>query len=763
MKKYLPVIVISLLLFIIPFFWLKPGEMDLGGDNTRLYYYDPVSFIKYLGLYNISQVGKGVIIPEYFYLPYVGILAFLKQFLSSTILIDMSNGLKLSVGFASMSMIVYELIGGGNNKKQTNWYAMVASVLAGLFYIFSFGSIKMAFFWDRALITHSQIFLNPLMFYLLLKYMITQQGTYLWISILISFIFSPNFSPISAPPLFSFYPLAGTYIYVYTKFIDNWRRINYRMILHGLVLFLGVQAFHLFGETVNVLDRSSIVNAKIFDSNEILAGGLGYFTAISGSGKAILSYLLPSEYRILQLISWVAPVVIITGFLFNSIVRKKYLLTAVFFFITFFFVTANITHVGFEFYRTLFYIPGFSMFRIFFEKWAFVYIFFYAILFGLGSYVLLTNLKILYRRIFILMTVLLFVISATPFLLGWPVNKIIIGGSKNIPSVIQFDSKYEETLQYIRNLPTDGKFLVFPLTDYFRQLIYGKHGGVYEGPSTISFLTDKYSFVGYQDFGYQKNDPAPYAELIMKYSREKDYQRLQRIFNTLNIRYIFHNSDPRIYEETYYPGGDYSYMRTSLPKTQLEYEEFIQKFPVKEIYKNGSYKIYEMDDSEYNPIVYIPQGIYVSDKVLYDKDKSHWAFVSGAVCSTEVMKGICDNYFVSPAAKISTIMINPTLYEVTVSNYTFGDPLFLILQNTYSPDWKLKLNSKIRDDLLHIPANRYANGWFIPGKDLPNTDTFSFSIVLDSQKYFRYGSIITIFSLGAVIVYLINSLRSKYE
>jgi len=43
-KYFLSPIIISVILFFIPFFWLKPGEMDLGGDSTRLYFYDPVSF-----------------------------------------------------------------------------------------------------------------------------------------------------------------------------------------------------------------------------------------------------------------------------------------------------------------------------------------------------------------------------------------------------------------------------------------------------------------------------------------------------------------------------------------------------------------------------------------------------------------------------------------------------------------------------------------------------------------------------------------------
>lgn len=47
-------ILIILILIITPFFWMKPGEMDLGGDNSRLFFYNPVSFIKSVSLFSVD-------------------------------------------------------------------------------------------------------------------------------------------------------------------------------------------------------------------------------------------------------------------------------------------------------------------------------------------------------------------------------------------------------------------------------------------------------------------------------------------------------------------------------------------------------------------------------------------------------------------------------------------------------------------------------------------------------------------------------------
>jgi hypothetical protein len=40
------IILICCILMAIPFFWFKPGYIDIGGDSSRLYFYDPLNFLK---------------------------------------------------------------------------------------------------------------------------------------------------------------------------------------------------------------------------------------------------------------------------------------------------------------------------------------------------------------------------------------------------------------------------------------------------------------------------------------------------------------------------------------------------------------------------------------------------------------------------------------------------------------------------------------------------------------------------------------------
>ena len=762
-KKYRLVLLITFILFIIPFFWLHPGEMDLGGDSSRLYFYDPVAFIKSTSIFDISAQGKGVVEPNYYYLPYVGLLAVLKFFThSSTIIISLFNGVKLAGGFIAIYLIVRELLleaRGVNNKKLI--YA--AAILSGIFYIVSLDSIHMDFFWERAIMSHNQVFLNPLIFFLLLKFLLTHKYKFLWVSLIVSFIFAPNFGLTSAPPFFAFYPLALLFLLSFVKIFGK-KPIPWKGVGIGLALFLGVHAFHLLAQAISLFDSGSFTNSKVFSKEEIEAGGVNYFSAVSPHGKAILNLLLPSGKQFLQWASFISPLIVIVGFLLNKGRKKEFLFISLFFVITFFLATANITNIGFEFYRKLFYIPGFSMFRNFYTQWMYIFLFFYSLLFGFAAYNILLRLKPNYAKLFYFLVFILLIITGMPLFSGEPINKSTIRGSDNVKGLFTMDPVYEKALKFIRYLPDDGKILVLPLTDNFRQVIYGKDGGAYEGPSTILHLTNKYSFVGYQHFGYGKDNGnnLPYAEDIMRYSREKNYDKLLSIFTILNIRYVFHNSDPMVYEKGLYL-SDYEYMQTSLPKTQDLYKDFLAHFPLHEIYKNGQYVIYEIDKSAYNPTIFIPEGIYESNQLSFDKEKTHAVFIEKKICEKQEFINICKGNYKAPKVNINFTMINPTLYAVTIRQKETVNDMLLVMQHTFNKGWKLVSDKKYIAENTHIPVNGYENGWVISGKDVPKNETYALFIKLDPQKYFWYGWSITGVCLALVIGLLIFSSVKDHE
>jgi len=750
LKEHKLALVICAILFILPFFWLKPGEMDLGGDNNRLYFYDPMSYLKYATLYSVFTEGMGLVQQRYYEIPYVVLLAFLKIFLSSpTFLIATINGIKLGGAFFAIYLTVCQFIKQIYSRDDKKIY--LAGILSGIFYVSALGSIHISSEWETALTTHNLVFLNPLIFYLLFRFFLTQRYAYLSIALIISFIFASNFSFTGSATFFAFYPIAIGFLLMYVKFFA--KKPILKGIVFGLILFLGTHTFHLLSQFTNLFDHQSAPHAQLFNP-AVQQEGLRVFGAVSSYGMTILNLLLSSQDKFLRMLSFAPAVALIIGLMLNK--KKEVLFSYLFFFITFFLVTANITNIGYHLYKSLFHISVFSMFRFFYVKWMYVFLFFYALLFGLSMYTIFLKLKPFYTKLFMLLGFAIFIIVGIPLFSGSLVNRNI--GGSNLKMAITMDPAFEQTIKFINTLSDDGKFLSFPLTDFNFQLVSGKYGGAYAGTPILAYLRSKYGFYGTRDFGWQDSDLVKYAELITKYASEKNYDHLLRIFATLNIRYIFHNSDPKIYEESFkIVAGPYAYIKSSLPATQKDYSDFIQHFPVHEIYKKGPYFIYELDKSVYNPTIFIPDGIYQSDKLSFDEDKIHAVFIDPSICDKEQLKDLC-HYKPSDAKNIHFTMVNPTLYKVDISQSELAEATLLVMQHTFNKGWKLIIDDKSLPEDRHISVNGYANGWLLKSTDFPNDKTNVFYIELESQKYFWYGWAVTAVSLTIVIALLVVSL-----
>ncbi len=752
--EHKPAIVICVILFILPFFWFKPGDVDLGGDTSRLYFYDPVNYLKNSNLYDVVSLGTGEVDWEgnydYAYIPYLVLFIVLKSILfSPTTLINFFNGIKLACGFIVIYLIVREFILEiySNSKRET---LNKAAILSGVFYIVTQGSINLALSWKTALTTHNQFFIYPLVFFFLFKSFITHKYSFLSIALLISFIFSPNFGGLeSMPPFFAFWSISAIFLILYVKVFGK-KPIPWKIIFLGTVLFLGTHAFHLLNQVVNLFNSGSYTNVRAFDSHAQVELGRNIFGAVLSSGMASLSLLLPSPNIFLRGISFFSTLILLIGFVLNK--KKEFLFISIFFFITFFLVTANITNVGVEFYKILFSIPGFSMFRLFYVKWLYVFVFFYALLFGFSIYSIIEKLKVNIGVYFFFFIFIFLILEGIPLFSGVPVKKAIIEGP-NIPQTFIMDPAYEQTLEYIRRLPDDGKILSLPLIGFHYQFFFGKNEGAYLGANSISHLTGKYSFTGERHFGV--TGPNPYNALVQKYAKERNYENLTQLFTIMNIRYILYNADPRIYRTGF--SETQFFMQEFFPKTQAGYDDFIRHFPIHQIYKNGNYILYEFDKSVYNSTIFVPKGVYESNDVIYNQKNLHSIFIDKNTCARNEFKEICKGNYIASNSDLNFRMINPALYEVTFTQKKPQDKILLVMQHTYNNDWKLVIDKKNISEDSHIIVNKYANGWLIDKSEIPKEKKFTLFIKLDSQKYFWYGWAVTCISLIIVIVLLVFS------
>ena len=128
MKKFILPVVIALVLFIIPFFWLKPGFVDIGGDSGRLYFIDPLSLAQNLfQRRNFDGATTYAILPYYIFNYLI-----LRITGSSTLTIGVDRGILLSVAFLSIYLIVKQLL---TVNEKLNTRIVLAAITSGIGYI----------------------------------------------------------------------------------------------------------------------------------------------------------------------------------------------------------------------------------------------------------------------------------------------------------------------------------------------------------------------------------------------------------------------------------------------------------------------------------------------------------------------------------------------------------------------------------------------------------------------------------------------------
>lgn len=715
LKQHKLLVFIIIILFIVPFFWLKPDEIDLGGDSSRLYFYDPLSYTTISVLYSALPTGVGFIDSGFYSaLPQMVLLIVLDSFLHSPyLLITVFNIAKLVIGFLAIYSIIKELISVRFDKASSK-LSELASILAGLFYILSRHMVSN---YDTALLYHNQIFLNPLMFYLFLKYLLTKDSRYGAVILIISFIFSSSFGFLSSPPFFAFYPLAGIFLLLYVTLIRH-TRIPWKGLFFGSFLFLGLHAFHIIPIVLDIFHPGSQVNIRLLNK-ESLSEQVGIFYGILQLASINKTLFLPSWEENLRFLSIFYPLVIILGFLFNKKRDKTILLTAIFFLITFFLLTAKITQAGIEFYSRLFYIPGFAMFRNFTGIWTYVYSFFYTLLFGQAIFFLFKKLPIVYIKCIFWIGIFVLVLGAWTFIDGTKVNPIHYQ-SKGVKTAIVMDPLFEETLRYVKSLPNDSKLFTLPFTDCCMQVLFGTNNAAYMGPSMIGYLAGKSDFTGYAN-------AAPFSELFFNLARKKDYASFKQMLGLLNVQYIFHNSDARVLDNfPIYPFSP-DYVRKYFPNDQKRYTEFVKNLSSKKVFENNFYGFYLLDEKYFLPHFYIPKKIsfYSNDPSLNqtfarassflpsantDKiiDEPRVIFVERQWCKTPSLEKIC----VQPIGALNNTphiffeKINRTKYTLKISGASH--PYILVFSEVFNSNWRLVDPAKNGDDLIYRIIGNFA-------------------------------------------------------
>lgn len=776
LKKFPLVISIALIFMIVPFFWMKPGQMDLGGDATRLYFYDPFSYLINDGLYYFDASNEGIRAyePHFYNIFHSLFLLALKEIVVSPyILISLYSGIKISLGFVFTYLIIKVLI--NNLNKNNKNICEVASILGGVFYVLSPAMIEN---YDKALLSHNQVFLNPLIFFLLLNFFLTRKFILIWLALLISFVFAPNFSWIAAPPFFAFYPMSVLFIFFYVVFIRK-NKIYLRDVFIGMSFFVGLHAFHLIPQLFSLLGGSSYSYERVFNAKNI-EDQVNYFYSVLSYPKLSSYFFSDSSTKYFHFLSVIFPLVSILGLVLVKDKKKTLILVVLFFLIILFLMVGKVTNLGPVFYSKLFYLPGFTMFRNFTGQWQFVYFFYFALLFGLSSFEVLNRFR---RKKFFIGSIIAvaLVLGSIRFFTGELANKFHTQ-SNNVKIAFDMDPSYERVLSYVKNIPVDTNILSFPFSDGSYSVVYGKNDGAYVGPSPLTYLLGRRDYNGYLIM-------SPFSNAFIEAVKKQDFVSIKQLISLLNVQYIFYNSDPKAYENNF-PQYPFQYMREYMPKNQKEYNNFIKKLGFEEVFVDGYFHVYKVKLQDSPSTFYVGKSVTKYQDIESKSYERADAFVAKLKVNKRgnmyIANRICNNNndFCSIGEKTGNSnpklyfeRINPMKYKIKVSDAS--NPFILVFSQTFSSSWNLFFsptelkeksivvyNDKIMEGKIantfinkntfetvtmkqiskldHVIVNGYANAWVINPKELD--DRRNFTLVLENveQRFFYVGLTISL-------------------
>ncbi len=756
-KRHWAAILISIVLGIVPFFWLPPGAVDLGGDGGRLYFYDPQHLVRHLGPYSLWPQGTGPVSAPFSRLSFFWLLA-----MASSVVTDMHtlaalhNALKLIVGFLSVYAIVRLLLTERSGNKES-WGVIAGAILGGLFYLFN---PAMTENYVRALPSHDQVFLNPFMTYLTLRFLLSGRMRFAVIATTVSILFAHVYTYTGAPGFFAFYPLAVLFTIGFVVWVKR-QRILWSRVALAILMFIGAHAFHLLPELIDVVDASNRTTSRVFSKVDA-AEQLIYFVSVLPIPKVSLRWLAASPWMPWVRGSFVVPLVIIVGFLLSHRPRRAISLVGLFSLVTLFFATAKVSDLAIGLYKQFFLlIPGFSMFRNFYGQWQFVYFFFYALLFGVAATAIFSRT----RRWFIATASILIggflVVRAMPFINGSMVNQKNHLSETNV--AVSMDPAFAEMLSFIRTLPVEGKILILPFTDCCYEVIHGTNNGAYVGKSPVGYLTGKHDFAGYED-------TLPFSETFWRLSRDKQYDGIKKVLGMLNIRYVLYNSDPKVYDAAF-PNYPYEYVRKYLPDTQQAYRPFVEHIVSRKLFSTGSFELYEMEEAAFLPLFYASNSVrsYRDDPALSEYAKSEIFFdpkvsdrkalsIEERDCIRTGERNICALTRGDHPPSVSYRQINPTKYIVSVNGA--NKPYFLVMLMNYNDGWGVFMrNASSRPwsmvqlaNNAHTRVNGYANAWYITPQDTGDQGAYELIIELKQQRIFYTGLFLSMATLVVSII-----------
>lgn len=387
-----------------------------------------------------------------------------------------------------------------------------------------------------------------------------------------------------------------------------------------------------------------------------------------------------------------------------------------------FMFTANVTPYGLNIFIALNkHVPGFSMFRNMFDKFGLGLAFVFAFTVALALSVVIEAWQARHKGL-VASALALIVLGAVPFLAGSNFQQPFRSTASKYDTLNDFNQDYKDLLSYIDSIPGSGRFAWIPLAsgNYLpiQDSISPDH--YYVGPSPVKILTSKNDYTGGYSFFAE-------GESLMKnLLLQGKYQEAAVFLQKMNVEYLIVNHDVDAgWQKSYlyqiqYPGDLFEAQGTEFKRAVLGNK--LRSF-------GSRYDVYEINPAYRNTKISIRQ---------------------------------VDSADVTSAVPASYKKISSDHYTATVNLSGEKDILFL---ETYQKLWKMRARatdgSLVEIDAPHTVALGYANAWRINATKLPDNlgkQNLDGSVTLDVDLRFvpaTFSTPLALVSAGSLLFCLL--------
>lgn len=722
-----------LLPVIVIYFWL--ASLQIGGDDSKLYYYFPSEYLTHFSTKIISDNQAGSL---GFYFSQTYTTAITTSLTLAKYLIKQGSflqGLSFALNILASLYFFWKLF-RQLSKSKSNLVCFISSVL------YTTSSFTYFSVWTHQLFSVYLLSLFPAAFYFLLKFLETKKYKHIFSLLLISFLLSFTF--------FSIPWILATLIVFSPLILNQWHQnkkylIKFSLIFFPLIILLNAHwLFHFIyapltyksgnGDVISQVTSGKVADNSAYNIAAISRNNSLFYPINQVFHKSIQEDfgwktldVFKNYYEKFIPFNFIFIFVIGLSFLLEDDLKKKRILlvSLASWLMALYFFTVNIGSWGLSlFLKMNKYLPGFSMFRNMQDKFSIGLALSSAILIGLSLSTLTQKIKNqTVLKLTMLFILLVTAINAYPFIKG-ELIKLPFGTSLEIYNRLKNTEEQVGTvINGFDNLDSNKKILWFPLNTANYVIIKDKYVDkqVYAGVSPLSLLTNYSDFNGLLSFNeYQKL-------LILDYINNKKYQDLGNLFKTLNIGYIaLYDFNSENIEQSYLfsmaePGDFYKKQKeTQLLKTILGEK-------IKSV--DNYYTIYKINDSFSN------QKIYTTD-----------------------------SYENIPAfdSTVNFTKIDSHKYKIKINNLT--EKRKLVFLDPYHDKWQLYLGDQTKNPIIygkHFLVFNYANGWDLDPEIVGNNPELT--LYFQPYDYYFPMIVVSITTLAIVICSYIYFLRREED